>query len=437
MADITPIVSLNGEISPTASLTGDLAMPEKVWMQGPPGPQGPKGDTGAAATVTVGTVTTGEPGTDAIVTNSGTENAAVLNFTIPKGETGAVGAVGPQGPKGDKGDTGPAGAGVPDGGTVGQLLGKTETGTAWIDPPQSGVQPDWNQNDSTALDYVKNRPFYEAEQIVTVENVSDALIEGFPIFAVGDTVTVIVDGVEHSLVAYDDGGYVTIGDSYSNFENGDGQLGWQFSVDKGVVLFYATEAHTVGYFIEEVVKVNEKYLPDTVATKSDVEVTQEVLDGVFSSVATFTFDKQTSGKDRFVFNGFNYYKISDFNPSPSDVISCKGTTEAGDEYSGINTGNNCAQYGSVFIIVAAAGFCSLSVTETVTKSFTAPSAGLYARYEVDNPNFTARTGEFTLRASTGRFPITGLLLKSSTTDSAKKFRITVDDTGTLKATEVT
>ena len=138
MADITPIVSLNGEISPTASLTGDLAMPEKVWMQGPPGPQGPKGDTGAAATVTVGTVTTGEPGTDAILTNSGTENAAVLNFTIPKGETGAVGAVGPQGPKGDKGDTGPAGAGVPDGGTVGQLLGKTESGTAWIDPPQSG-----------------------------------------------------------------------------------------------------------------------------------------------------------------------------------------------------------------------------------------------------------------------------------------------------------
>ena len=131
MADITPI----------ASLTGEIAMPEKVWMQGPPGPQGQQGEPGAAATVTVGTVTTGEPGTDAIVTNSGTESAAVLNFTIPRGETGAVGAAGPQGPKGDKGDTGetgPAGAGVPDGGTVGQLLGKTESGTAWVDPPQSG-----------------------------------------------------------------------------------------------------------------------------------------------------------------------------------------------------------------------------------------------------------------------------------------------------------
>lgn len=120
MADIAPIVSLNGEIAPTDSLAGELAMPEKVWMQGPQGPQGQQGEPGAAATVTVGTVTTGEPGTDAIVTNSGTESAAVLDFTIPRGETGN------------------AGAGVPDGGTVGQLLGKTETGTAWIDPPQSG-----------------------------------------------------------------------------------------------------------------------------------------------------------------------------------------------------------------------------------------------------------------------------------------------------------
>lgn len=123
------------DIKPIVPLIGELAMPEKVWMQGPPGPQGQQGEPGAAATVTVGTVTTGEPGTDAIVTNSGTERAAVLNFTIPRGETGAVG---PRGPKGDTGETGPAGAGVPDGGTVGQLLGKTETGTAWVDPPQSG-----------------------------------------------------------------------------------------------------------------------------------------------------------------------------------------------------------------------------------------------------------------------------------------------------------
>ena len=33
---------------------------------------------------------------------------------------------------------------------------------------QSGVQPDWNQNDSTAADYVKNRPFYTGDPVETV-----------------------------------------------------------------------------------------------------------------------------------------------------------------------------------------------------------------------------------------------------------------------------
>ena len=31
-----------------------------------------------------------------------------------------------------------------------------------------GVQPDWNQNDSTATDYIKNRPFYSIEQVEAV-----------------------------------------------------------------------------------------------------------------------------------------------------------------------------------------------------------------------------------------------------------------------------
>ena len=73
---------------------------------GATGPQGPKGDPGAAATITIGTTTTGAAGTDASVTNVGTTSAAKFNFTIPKGDTGATG---PQGEKGDTGATGPQG----------------------------------------------------------------------------------------------------------------------------------------------------------------------------------------------------------------------------------------------------------------------------------------------------------------------------------------
>jgi hypothetical protein len=52
----------------------------------------PKGDTGTAATVGVGTVSTGAPGSSATVTNGGSSSAAVLNFTIPQGATGSIGA---------------------------------------------------------------------------------------------------------------------------------------------------------------------------------------------------------------------------------------------------------------------------------------------------------------------------------------------------------
>lgn len=120
---------------------------------GATGPQGPKGDTGEtgptgpqgpAATIAVGTVTTGAEGSQVTITNSGTSSAAVFDFSIPVGATGATGPTGPtgpqgpqgiqgiqgetgdtgpqgpqgeQGPKGDTGDTGPTGPQGPTGAT--------------------------------------------------------------------------------------------------------------------------------------------------------------------------------------------------------------------------------------------------------------------------------------------------------------------------------
>ncbi len=71
-----------GDWSAGFSLRGDV---------GPAGPEGAVGPDGVAATVSVGTVTTGEPGDSASVTNSGTVGAAVLNFVVPRGATGLVG----------------------------------------------------------------------------------------------------------------------------------------------------------------------------------------------------------------------------------------------------------------------------------------------------------------------------------------------------------
>lgn len=70
---------------------GTLANSAKVSVQ--VRRTGDKGDQGAAATVAVGTVTTGAAGSSAAVTNSGTTGAAVLDFVLPRGATGERGTV--------------------------------------------------------------------------------------------------------------------------------------------------------------------------------------------------------------------------------------------------------------------------------------------------------------------------------------------------------
>jgi hypothetical protein len=83
------------------------------------GTPGPEGLPGTAATIAAGTTTTLSPGSSATVTNVGTSSAAVFNFGIPAGLTG---------------DTG---AGVPVGGTDGQVLAKIDTtnyNTTWVTP---------------------------------------------------------------------------------------------------------------------------------------------------------------------------------------------------------------------------------------------------------------------------------------------------------------
>ena len=58
-----------------------------VWT-GPTGPTGDEGPAGLTPTLTIGTVTTGAPGTSAAATITGTAPNYILNLTIPQGPTG-------------------------------------------------------------------------------------------------------------------------------------------------------------------------------------------------------------------------------------------------------------------------------------------------------------------------------------------------------------
>ena len=95
-------IKREGSLKPSCCCSGNRG------ITGPTGPQGP-------STITVGSTTTTSAGTNASVTNSGTSENVILNFSIPRGETGPTGpqgiqgVTGPTGPQGIQGVTGPTG----------------------------------------------------------------------------------------------------------------------------------------------------------------------------------------------------------------------------------------------------------------------------------------------------------------------------------------
>ena len=80
---------------PSVSTEGVLSWTNKAGLTNPASVniKGAKGDTGTAASIKIGSVTTGAAGSNASVTNSGTASNVVLNFTLPRGKDGADGGV--------------------------------------------------------------------------------------------------------------------------------------------------------------------------------------------------------------------------------------------------------------------------------------------------------------------------------------------------------
>lgn len=291
---------------------GKQGQPGVDGKDGAPGPKGATGATGpagAAATVSVGTVTTGNAGTNASVTNAGTSSAAVLNFTIPrgaqgvqgpKGDPGAPGAPGepgiqgPPGIPGKDGKDGAPGEGIPAGGSAGQVLAKTEEGTAWQDLPQGGVQSDWNQNDSAELDFIKNRPFYTETNetvflpsgqytIVTAQTrASGPVVEAVEAIIAtftnaptdGQQCRITFDSNTYTETAIDSRGEITLG--YSNYDGTKPYFVFYEETDGSNVILCGVPESDTGVHTIEIVgmqqtihKIPEQYLPKTQTIQSD------------------------------------------------------------------------------------------------------------------------------------------------------------------------
>lgn len=123
---------------------------------------GTDGQDGAAATISVGTVTTGNPGTSASITNSGTTSAAVFDFVIPRG---------------DKGDTGSTGATGQDGFSPIATVSKSGSVTTFTVTDKNGTTQTQINDGTGTVNSVNNvAPDSNGDVTLTIPTVNDGIL---------------------------------------------------------------------------------------------------------------------------------------------------------------------------------------------------------------------------------------------------------------------
>ena len=181
-------------------------------------------------------------------------------------------------------------------------------------------------------------------------------------------------------------------------------------------------SHTVSIsgLVSEVVKIDPKYLPNTVATKSEVEVAQSTA----NTAKTAAENAQTTANEA----------RSTANAAKTEVAKALTVDSSGSIYAPIGAMNVGAYQSLNLRSKDQYHSASFKVTESV---------GLQIRvdrdYGVQSSASNSSTVEFIANGAL-RMRLKGideLIMNSSTAGSTKKFKITVDDSGTLTATEVT
>ena len=141
-----------------------------------------------------------------------------------------------------------------------------------------GVQPDWNQNDSTAADYIKNRPFYTGDpsETVLVEESTVQFAETSGLYmgqiqsnfeaTVGEVYKVSWDGTVYECTCVDFNG-PSMGNLSIVGSGSDTGEPFFMTVINGAKIQIGTNetsaSHTISIsgLVSEVVKIDEKYLP--------------------------------------------------------------------------------------------------------------------------------------------------------------------------------
>lgn len=346
-------------------------------------------------------------------------------------------------------------------------------------------QPDWNQSDPNTPDYLKNRPFYKdvkttsAPVDITWDGTADGLTSSSNgnYYKVSDSVFTLeqfkqMSFVSNGVITSVTQGAINTGagiitcweginapvivsdeavEKRSNVPGGAPDIfsepGVYFYSDGNVTRLYSTEPIEVVSI--SIKKLDEEFLPDTIARQVAVDSKMN-MDGP-SGTGSFSMNRKrgtmigvcshTEGYDATASGDYSHAE-GGYSTASGEYSHAEGnSTNASGSYSHAE-GQSTGARGDYSHAEGYATKASSVYQHAQGKYNIEDTSNRYAHIVGNGRNISNRSNAHTLDWEgnawfAGTIEGTKLILKSTTSGSTKRFEITVDDSGTLTATEIT
>ena len=333
-----------------------------------------------------------------------------------------------------------------------------------------GPQSDWNQNDDTQPDYVKNRPFYTGDPVETVfvEESTVTFAENSGLYVaqiqssfaatIGKTYKVYWDGAAYECACVNFDGGPTIGNLSIIGAGSDTGEPFVMAISNGRRIEIGTAdtsaSHTISIsrLVSEVVKIDEKYLPEL----PYMDKVNPTGTGAFSlnrkadtTIGNYSFaegHKTTASGMASHAEGFYTTASGDCSHAEGNGPTASGesshaegtnTTASGD-YSHAEghktTASGIASHAEGYGTKASSKYQHVHGKYNIEDKSNTYAEIVGNGEQLENSN--AHTLDWSGNAwYAGTVEGKALILPSSTSDSTKKFRITVDDSGVPTITD--
>ena len=338
-----------------------------------------------------------------------------------------------------------------------------------------GGQADWNENDETSMAYVRNRPFYDKTEIITLyeEQTVSCITDGN--YAYGNyeplnmeelqwktLVVIVFDGVEYENI----------------FWNSNGENDW--------IDFRLSDGNAVGIYTFGGRYGNDTWnnvvVPSSLAGEHTIKIVQKmsrpkqldskfipfpIKNGTGEYCLMFSEALEASGYCSHA-EGYQTTASGANSHAEGNSTTASDSDSHAEGYSTTASGGSSHAEGGLTV---ASGYCSHAEGERTTASGFISHAegasttaqrrsqhvqgeynildtegstydrGKYAHIIGNGTSDTERSNAHTVDWSgnawyQGTIEGTAMIVKSSTSGSTKRFKITVDDSGTIKATQI-